>query len=744
MMPAPILCSPLRRLLIISPVLFVTFVCAPTSAAACENNPPTAESVSFPLSAERILFLGDSITHAGGYIAEIETQLRLQGLSRMPKLINAGLPSETCSGLSEPDHPFPRPDVHERLDRALAKVQPDVVVACYGMNDGIYYPFSKARFDAYRNGLRRLIEKVHAADAKLVLLTPPPFDPTPLQGTDQLRPGSAASFAWFAIYEGYDREVIRRYAKHVMSLADQVEMVIDTHTPISDFLAERRRKDPHFHIADDGVHIDETGHQVMAQAVLTAWGVASWEAASDELKSLVKQKQKLLHDAWLTDIGHQRPNTKVGQPLPEARQAAAKLEQQIAPWIEKLRRPAATRRSSTGGVIHRLHFPASLRGGELKLYVDFYLWVPDNVRQLRGIIVHQHGCGPGASIGGQTAADDLHWQALARRHHCALLGSSYEPQRGVNCRLWCDARQGSADRFLQALEELAAASGYAELNDVPWCLWGHSGGGFWASLMQTRFPDRIVAIWLQSGTAFSYWTEGEIDAPEIAAAAYGVPVMGCPGAKEKGHERFHRAWDGIVAMRNAYRERGAAFFEFAPDPQTGHECGDSRYLSIPFFDFWLTQRLPRHKDNLQPVDAAMLAAWDDTMADRLRQFAETGAVEDDTPPPRPQSVTRSRNADGHITVSWTATADLESGIQAFIIERNGKPIASIPDNPASRFGRPLFQGLSYHDTPVAFWPPMQWTDTDSPGDQVPEYSVRTVNSVGLKSSPVTAKRRGDH
>ena len=93
---------------------------------------------AFPLKAKRILFLGDSITNSGQYVGYIETQLRLQGLNPMPEFINLGLPSETCSGLSEPDHPFPRPDVHERLDRALAKIKPDVVFACYGMNDGIY------------------------------------------------------------------------------------------------------------------------------------------------------------------------------------------------------------------------------------------------------------------------------------------------------------------------------------------------------------------------------------------------------------------------------------------------------------------------------------------------------------------------------------------------------------------------------------------------------------------------------
>ena len=101
---------------------------------------------------KRILFLGDSITHAGYYVSCLEAQLRAANPASNPVLINLGLPSETCSGLSEPDHPFPRPDVHERIDRALAKIKPDVVFACYGMNDGVYYPFSDERFAAYKKG----------------------------------------------------------------------------------------------------------------------------------------------------------------------------------------------------------------------------------------------------------------------------------------------------------------------------------------------------------------------------------------------------------------------------------------------------------------------------------------------------------------------------------------------------------------------------------------------------------------
>src|ERR1051326_8107063 len=111
----------------------------------------------------RVMFLGDSITYAGGYV-EIVDGFLCRFLPGHPyELIDIGLPSETVSGLTEPNHAggaFPRPVLRERLERALAKVKPDLVVACYGMNDGIYYPFDAARFAKYQEGILELREKV--------------------------------------------------------------------------------------------------------------------------------------------------------------------------------------------------------------------------------------------------------------------------------------------------------------------------------------------------------------------------------------------------------------------------------------------------------------------------------------------------------------------------------------------------------------------------------------------------------
>jgi hypothetical protein len=411
-------------------------------------------------------------------------------------------------------------------------------------------------------------------------------------------------------------------------------------------------------------------------------------------------------------------------------------------------------------------YPPSDKPGELQFGVTYTVWIPDGAAKLRGVIVHQHGCGSGACKGGETAAYDLHWQALAKKWDCALLGPSYHQQDGQECRLWCDPRNGSEKAFLRGLADLAASSQHPELETAPWCLWGHSGGGFWASLMQTLHPERIVAIWFRSGSAILAWEKGEIDKPEIPQAAYEIPMVCNPGVKERDEKRFRGAWDGAMAMFKLYRPQGAPI-AFAPDPLTGHECGDSRYLAIPFFDACLAMRLPDASGNetkLKPVDAkqAWLAPllgdeatpaamfqgdlkesnWlpGERVAKAWMEYVKTGAVSDDTPPAAPRNVRIESSADGKTTLAWDAAADFESGLRAFVVLRDGERLAQSPEKPIGRFGRPLFQSMSYHDTPEKPLPEMRYVDAAAQPGKMYVYQVIAVNGVGLESKPAAAAK----
>ena len=287
------------------------------------------DELTFPLKAKRVLFLGDSITHAGGYIVYLEAELIARGVESRPELINLGLPSETCSGLSEPIHPFPRPDVHERIDRALAKSKPDVVVACYGMNDGIYYPFGEERFTRYKIGIEKIEAKVKAAGAKLVLMTPTVFDPSPKKPNKNLKPLGMKEYSWKAPYKDYDKDVLQKYGEWILTRKSKVDMVVDLRKPLVAALAAARKKDPQFEMAGDGVHINDAGHAMVAKAIAHAWGLKGELKAKKQLVALVRKKQSLTHNSWLSHVGHKRPGMKPGLPLSKAEDEARKLEQKI-------------------------------------------------------------------------------------------------------------------------------------------------------------------------------------------------------------------------------------------------------------------------------------------------------------------------------------------------------------------------------------------------------------------------------
>lgn len=297
--------------------------------------------------AKRIVFLGDSITYAGQYVEILDGYLALKYPLAGRTLIDLGLPSETVSGLSEPGHAdgkFPRPDLHERLTRVLEKTRPDLVVACYGMNCGIYYPFGEERFAKFREGMERLHRAVEQAGAKIVHVTPPTFDSQPIR--ERTLPAGLAEYR--QPYRGYN-EVLDRYSAWLVAQRDRGWVVVDLHGPMNDYLAQRRQNDADFYLAKDGVHMNAEGHWLVARQLLRAWGAP--EAEVEQPKSaeeffqqfphgeavwkLAQQRQRVLKDAWLSDVGHLRPGMKTGLPLQEAQAQAQSIGEQIQQELSK-------------------------------------------------------------------------------------------------------------------------------------------------------------------------------------------------------------------------------------------------------------------------------------------------------------------------------------------------------------------------------------------------------------------------
>ncbi|MFM7039690.1 MAG: hypothetical protein ACKO2L_18445 [Planctomycetaceae bacterium] len=406
---------------------------------------------------------------------------------------------------------------------------------------------------------------------------------------------------------------------------------------------------------------------------------------------------------------------------------------------------------------YRIRYPASTEPGELIFPANYSIWIPPGVKQLRGVVVHQHGCGEGSCRSGLTGAWDLHWQALALRHHCALLSPTYEQPDQADCQKWCDPRNGSAKAFLKALSDLGELSGHPELASVPWALWGHSGGGHWAGGMLMLYPERVAAVWLRSGVPLLQPdpNRSNIQPHNLPDTALTVPVMCNPGTQEGvtvRDGRFAGVWPANEVFFRALRSRGGRI-AVAVDPLSSHECGNQRYFAIPWLSDVLEQRLPvAASESLQPISDA--SAWlapvtgfeavpaaefagdpltmgwlhSPRIATMWMEYVRNTDVSDHSPPPAPVHVRLNGNE-----LRWDCTADLESGLAGFLIERDGVIVGSTLEQAKNPFGRPLFQNLQYSDTPPQPLVEMIWRDPSPAPAELSGYRVIAVNTKKQRS-----------
>jgi hypothetical protein len=261
-------------------------------------------------------------------------------------------------------------------------------------------------------------------------------------------------------------------------------------------------------------------------------------------------------------------------------------------------------------------------------------------------------------------------------------------------------------------------------------------------------PDRVAAAWLRSGIPPLKGAKPHA----VPDAALKVPMMCNLGTKEGVTEKgkqFAGVWPANETFFNEMRGKGA-LIGVAIDPLSSHDCGNQRYLAIPWLDACLTARLPAKVGDklrampeadawLAPIHggvaapaAKFKAGWlpNEAVAKAWMEYVTDTKVSDTTPPPAPTNVQVKGNV-----LTWECDADLESGLANFIIERDGKTIATLPEQGKNPFGRPVFQNLQYSDTPTQPLVPMTFTDKTAEAGKKHSYRVIAVNTAGLKSKP---------
>ena len=285
-----------------------------------------------------------------------------------------------------------------------------------------------------------------------------------------------------------------------------------------------------------------------------------------------------------------------------------------------------------------------------------------------------------------------------------------------------------------------------------------SGGGHWCGGMAILYPERVIAAWLRSGVPLVEPTssKGNIQNYSINAGVLAVPIMLNLGTKEGvsvKDDRFSGVWPANQEFFNALRSQGG-LIGISIDPLTSHECGNQRYLAVPWLDECLSKRLPdqtgqalraikseeawltsadgsgtKIEPNINHASDATSWAWlpSERIAKLWVQYSKDSLVLDETPPPEPTQVL----LDGE-QLNWECQADVESGLAYFVVEKDGKEIARVPEKGNNPFGRPVFQGLQYSDTPPMPLVVMSYriAPTDSSGQQTDSKTKEAVDPKG--------------
>ncbi|GEM_PF-2873457 len=202
----------------------------------------------------RILWLGDSITHACRYTRYLEDY----AWSRYPdndlRFLNTGVSGDRAL------------DVLLRFDLDVRPFHPDTIFLCLGMNDGGFTTEGKEeRFAIFRRHMSLLLDRIRDGGSRCVLISPPPVDPDavfPLKGLPIPR----------KVGPGYDR-VLKDFSEWLEDEAKRRRIpFVDAHGALSSFTRRLRFANPASTLVPDGVHPGRIGAALMALEVLDRIG----------------------------------------------------------------------------------------------------------------------------------------------------------------------------------------------------------------------------------------------------------------------------------------------------------------------------------------------------------------------------------------------------------------------------------------------------------------------------------------
>lgn len=241
---------------------------------------------------------------------------------------------------------------------------------------------------------------------------------------------------------------------------------------------------------------------------------------------------------------------------------------------------------------------------ETNAHPSAYLWIPENCKQVRAVIVGQH-----------NMTEETIFEHSGFRENMAKLGiAEIWITPGIDQR-W-DVTKGTQQIFETMMKNLSEISGYTELEFAPVIPIGHSAMATYPWNFAAWNPERTLAVLSIHG-----------DSPRTHLTGYGSAnldwgnhtIEGIPSLMVMGEDEWWE--DRLITSFDYRREYPNAPLSFLADAGHGHfDISDELidYLSL-FLKKAVQYRLPNHSPSNTPVLLIPVEAKNGWLADRWRK-----------------------------------------------------------------------------------------------------------------------------
>ncbi len=203
---------------------------------------------------DRVVWLGDSITHHAQFTQYLETFF----VTRYPhwnlEFRNAGVAGDRAG------------DVLARYPTDEFAQQADLAVVLLGMNDGGFRRYRDEIGETFRNDLRALLEGITGNGSQTLVVSPTVYD-VEAEWRDQLRDGEAVGYDDLKLL-GYDAVMERFRQMSETIAADRGLAFVDVRGPLLEAMKKGRAGDASFSLIPDSLHPSPAGHALMAVTIL--------------------------------------------------------------------------------------------------------------------------------------------------------------------------------------------------------------------------------------------------------------------------------------------------------------------------------------------------------------------------------------------------------------------------------------------------------------------------------------------